>query len=162
MSRLFLAALVSAVIVYIGLYFYDSSVHTWLYTAIAVALALGFIVGVAHMLFDRGVTAWTPTAVAILYVMGSMGALFALLFWQRQFGRLSPGDSQAWVDVVIATAVIGLPLWFLSIGRYRLNKWRGQYAMRPSDEVDGGIWDGTTERRVGPPDRRGYVAPGEY
>jgi MFS family permease len=148
MNRLLLASLVSAVIVYVGLYLYDSSTDPRLYTILAGAFAAGFIVGIVHMLIDRRLTEWTPTAVAIAYIITAMAALFGLLFWNRQFGLVRPGVSQAWLDVVIACAAIGLPLWFLSIGRYRWNRWRGQDAIRPSDEFDAGAW------RKGMPDRR--------
>jgi uncharacterized membrane protein YuzA (DUF378 family) len=148
MNRLLLASLVSALIVYGALYLYDSATDPRLYTIMAGAFALGFIVGLVHMLIDRRLTDWTPTALAIAYVITGMAALFSLLFWNRQFGFVKPGVSQAWLDVVVACAAIGLPLWFISIGRYRWNRMQGQDAIRPSDEFDAGRW------RPGDPERR--------
>jgi peptidoglycan/LPS O-acetylase OafA/YrhL len=136
MNRLFMASVVGAVLVYLGLYFYDSTNDTRLYTVITGGFALGFIVGVTHMLIDRRLTIWTPTAIAIIYVMGAMAALFALIFWPRYFDPLSPGIRQGWVDLIVALGAIGLPVWFLSIARYRLDRWKGRPATRPSDEFD--------------------------
>lgn len=147
MNRMFLLALVSALLVYLALYFYDSSNDPRLYTVISAGLALGFIFGCVHMLIDRKFHDWTPTALAIVYIVTSMAALFGFLYWQREYGRMEPGVQQGWIDVVVATAIIGLPLWFLSIGRYRWEKWHGTNTVRPSDQVTPGWKDGDPDRR---------------
>jgi peptidoglycan/LPS O-acetylase OafA/YrhL len=146
MNRLFLASVCGVVLVFIALHFYDSTDDPRLYTVITGAFALGFIVGVAHMLIDRRLTAWTPTAIAIVYVMAAMAALFALIFWPRYFDPPSSGIRQGWVDLIVAFGAVGLPVWFLSIGRYRLDRWKGRPATRPSDEFDR-LHAGPIERR---------------
>jgi hypothetical protein len=155
MNRLFAAALLSALLIYIGLYFYDTTNERRLDTFISAGLAVGFLLGAVHMLLDRTWREWNATAVAILMMLVSVGTLFALLFYQRQYGRLSSGQSQGWLDLVRATAIIGLPLFLAAIARYRYQKIRGEPAIRPSDQVTK-AWDGVTERRSDEPGRRNY------
>ena len=154
MSRLFLLAIVCTVLVYVVLYLFDTTDEPRLDTVISGGLAVGFLFGAIHMLIDRTWREWHATAIAILMLLTSVGTLFGFLFYQRQYGRLESGVSQGWLDVVRATAIIGLPIFLAVIGRYRWEKWRNGHAARPSDQMTLGWQPGDPDRRVGPPDRR--------
>ena len=154
MNRLFVVSLVSVLFVYVVLFLYDNSEEPRLDTVISGGLALGFLFGAVHMLIDRTWREWHATAVAILMLLVSVGTLFGLLFYQRQFGRLDTGTQQGWLDVVRAAAIIGMPLFLVVIGRYRWQKLRDGDAVRPSDQI-------TKDWKPGDPDRRTFYRRAE-
>ena len=154
MNRLFVAALLSVLVVYVLLFLYDNTKEPRFDTVLSGALALGFLLGAVHMIIDRKWHDWHATAVAILMLLVAVGTLFGLFFVQRQYGRLDPGAQQGWLDVVRAAAIIGLPLFLAAMGHYRWQKWTNGHARRPSDQITTDWKPGDPDRRVGPPDRR--------
>jgi hypothetical protein len=160
-NPLFLFAAVSAAVVYVLLYSYDSGSNNALDVTISGGMASAYLLVAIHMLIDRRLIVWTLSAIGVMFTAICAGSLFGFFFWQWWQGRMDPGQQQGWLDTVRTAAIIGGPALVASIVVFRYRRWRGRPATRPSEEVTSD-WDGKSERRVGPPDRRGFVAPGDY
>jgi hypothetical protein len=160
-NRLFLTSAASAAIVYVLLYRYDTGTNNALDLVISGGMTAAYLLVAIHMLFDRRLIVWNLSAIGVLYTALAAGSLFGFFFWPRWQGRLDPGQQQGWLDTVRTAAIIGGPALVASIVLFRYRRWRGRPATRPSEEVTSD-WDGKSERRVGPDDRRGFVAAEDY
>jgi hypothetical protein len=164
-NRLMLLCIASAAVVYFLLYRYDSGSNNALDVTISGGMAAAYLLVAIHMLIDRRLIVWTLSAIGVLFTALCAGSLFGFFFWQWWRGQMDSGQAQGWLDTVRTAAIIGGPALVASIALFRYRKWRtgqdalpGEILMAPATDD----WDGTTERRVGPDDRRGYVAAEDY
>lgn len=162
--RRFVAGTVATVAVYGAFYLHSSPVppdQEWQDDAWITVVVGTFTVATLVMLLPR--IPWTWRGVGVFLTTVSFAALYGLILRQRHGEPLSPGDAEAWADVVRAGGVVGGPLllyglldwlgdWFADtrlgrwlarsrFGRWVANRrlgdwWRDRRAARSPDGLD--------------------------
>lgn len=154
-NRTFALGLLATVVVWVALLGYDTGSSTTLDQVIASFIALLYLGVCVHMLVDRRLAVWSASAVGIF--LGAVGwiALFSRFEYGWAVGRLSPGESQGWLDLVRACVLVGGPMLAVALIQFRLEKRRTGQPARPGELllVDGDAYRGP-ERRGDAPGRR--------
>lgn len=127
-----------------------------LYTAAELLIIVVSAAVIVHMFVDRYLRYWESTSVSIL--LGEIGwiALFGWFAVRAIWGRgsLTPGQSEGWLDLVLALVLLGRPLLLVSVILFRLGKRRRGETMQPGELLTQGLPYNGPERRAGPTDRR--------
>lgn len=155
MNRTLALGLLATVLVWFVLLGYDTASSTVLDQVIATFIAVLYLGVCVHMLVDRKLAVWSASAVGIF--LGAIGwiALFSRFEYGWAVGRLSPGESQGWLDLVRACVLVGGPMLAVALIQFRLETRRTGQPSRPGELllIDTPQYHGP-ERRGTTPGRR--------
>jgi len=154
-SPLFITSIVSVILWYAALYWYNSGERPVIDKVIAVSSAFALAGIVLHMLVDRRLWDWTVMAVGIFWLSGGMATLFAYLAWQRLFGDVrDQGVTEAVLDALRDMTIHGAIPVIVMIVLYwyqHVQRRRNRNARPTIERVESALlaerWDGETERR---------------
>jgi hypothetical protein len=155
---LFATSILTAILMYVALWFYPTGKHPWLDRSISSGAAVALVVIALHMLYDRRLHLWSMASIGFFWLDVGAAALVSWLAVQRWMERpLSPGVGEGWLDVSRVGLTHGWPLSIAIIAVYWWQDWHRRKGLRaepPHVEKSeqllvAGAPDNGTERRSG-------------
>lgn len=124
-------------------------------TGAEILVVLVSLAVVIHMFIDRRLSIWNASSVSIM--LGEIGwlVLFGFFAFRAIFGRgsLTPGESEFWLDLVLALVLLSRPLLLESLIAFRMEKRRTGEPAIPGELLSPPTWP-EVERRSGVDRRR--------